>query len=86
MSIFAQSHQDIAVREVASKVSALITSLRCLDIAVKQNQDGTQIYFESLASATGTAHEDSQRLIRRIGREDSPPTSAPSQGEAPTTE
>lgn len=86
MSAFAQAHVDPVVREVALKVSALISSLRCLDIAVKQNQDGTRIYFESLASVTGRELEESQRLISRIGREDAPPTSAPSQGEALTTE
>lgn len=86
MSAFAQAHADPVVREVALKVSALISSLRCLDIAVKQNQDGTRIYFESLASVTGRELEESQRLISRIGREDAPPTSAPSQGEALTTE
>lgn len=85
-SAFARSHPAPDVREVASKVSALISGFRCLDIAVKQDEHGNQLYFESSASATGREYEESQRLILRIGGGNPPPTSAPTPSEAPTTE
>ncbi|RSH95583.1 hypothetical protein EHS25_000675 [Saitozyma podzolica] len=74
MSLFSQRHGDPVVRENASKVSALIVSLGCLDLAVEKDDNG-QLFVVTSASATGQAREQSQKLLAKLTGADPTPTS-----------
>ncbi|GFZ46364.1 hypothetical protein JCM24511_04611 [Saitozyma sp. JCM 24511] len=82
MSLLSQRHGNSVVREIASKVSALIVSLGCLDLAVEKDDDG-QLFVVTSASATGQAREQSQKIIAKLMGVDPSPTSI---SEDPTTE
>jgi hypothetical protein len=82
MGLFARSHPAPVIREAATRVSALVFGLECLNVSLKMDDD--QLEFTTSRSARGEEWEQSQRLIAKIMGLDPPSTSDPSK--APTAE